>query len=144
MKQCHFMGLIHLKSVIQTAGEVKPLFTVTGGGLPYLGPPPCGEVGGLGVQGGHVEGVTLRTCAGPCPTWTILKPSGGWCSASPRFFIKFLWECGAPVQEVFLRAGSSRFFHVYSEESSQLTNIFQRGWNHQPDRQLMKLTGSDP
>jgi hypothetical protein len=26
------------------------------------------------------------------------------------------------------------YFSIYWEWSSQLTNIFQRGWNHQPDK----------
>ena len=31
------------------------------------------------------------------------------------------------------------YFSIYWEESSQLTNIFQRGWNHQPDTILHKV-----
>ena len=30
------------------------------------------------------------------------------------------------------------YFSIYWEESSQLTNIFQRGWNHQPDVNLLE------
>ena len=38
--------------------------------------------------------------------------------------------------QMFILAGSLEhefYFSIYWEESSQLTNIFQRGWNHQPD-----------
>ena len=32
------------------------------------------------------------------------------------------------------------YFSIYWEESSQLTNIFQRGWNHQPDDDGKNMT----
>jgi hypothetical protein len=31
------------------------------------------------------------------------------------------------------------YFSIYWEEESQLTNFFERGWNHQPVTQVLPL-----
>ena len=43
------------------------------------------------------------------------------------------------------RFGTFFYFPIYWEESSQLTNIFQRGWNHQPEELMsVQQTPLDP
>ena len=45
---------------------------------------------------------------------------------SQLFFSSLLFECWLVVWNIF-------YFSIYWEQSFQLTNIFQRDWNHQPD-----------
>ncbi len=80
------------------------------------------------------RGITLS--GGPMVrgiTWVGFETS--WCSRWAM--IVQGWNSGFPSECDFLGGGLNHFyFHPYLGKISNLTNIFQMGWNHQPARVL--------
>ena len=78
-----------------------------------------------------------------CPWW------GGWCSIFVMFHVYLEWSTDGQefrngLKSVIIHKSGFAIntgwwfgffiFSRYWEESSQLNNIFQRGWNHQPEQ----------